>query len=157
MIFSANLDYVCLCIPLGICCVSVWRWSGSTFKSEVGASSLMRRKSLPTRGKQVWLEVSNYHVGDNKMGEIRVPRFSWIDESPVGFCECSSTRIAHAEYINRPVSNILSLTEILCLIDLFLCVACREGAPVNVSFRTLSEWDLILHYLHLVMQSNKHN
>lgn len=93
--------YACSCIPLGISCVSMWRWGCSEFVGEVRVNSLLRRKSLPIRGKQAWLEVSNYRVGDNDMGEIRVPRFSSIGKSPVGFCECSSTRTAHADYITR--------------------------------------------------------
>lgn len=103
----------CSCIPVGIPCVSAWRWSRSKFGREVGVNSLRRRKSLPIRGKQARLEVSNYRVGDNKMGEIREPRFSSIGKSPVGFCECSSTRTAHADDMKRPSYDIYSFRDIM--------------------------------------------
>ncbi len=44
--------YACSCIPLGISCVSMWRWGRSKFGREVRVNLLLRRKSLPIGGKQ---------------------------------------------------------------------------------------------------------
>lgn len=93
--------HACLCIPLGICCVSTWRWGWSKMGREIRARPLLSRKSLPIRGKEVWLEVDNCRAEDNQMGAIRMARFSRKGKSPVGFCECSSTRTAHTDYISR--------------------------------------------------------
>lgn len=110
-----------LCIPVGISCVSVRRWGGSKFKKEVRMNSTLRRKSCPIKGKEAWLEVSNYRVRDNKMGAIRVPWFSWIGKSPVGIIECSSTRTAHADNAidTSTISVITSLREPSSWINVF--------------------------------------
>lgn len=72
-----------------------------TWKGSLNELTANREKSPRCGGKQAWLEVGNYCVGDNGMGQIRGPRFSSIGKSPVGSCECSSTRTAHADDMRR--------------------------------------------------------